>query len=392
MPFGIYVHIPYCLQRCSYCDFATFEVSKMPPLSDYLSLLEQEICQRSFLFKPNVALSTLYFGGGTPSLLAPSEIVSIIRAIEKQGFYLDSNYEMTIEINPATIDHDKLKGFLDSGINRFSVGAQTFNDSLLKSVGRLHDSIQTQETLNLLSSRGVDYSFDLLFALPGQTVESLTRDIDLALGFRPGHISPYCLTVPEGHPLNQNRPTEDVQLVMFDLIRERLVAAGYVQYEISNFALPGKESRHNSLYWNDDPYWGVGLSAHSYLVRDDEPRHIRFWNPPTLDSYRKSVSTNQSPLEKSDCSEHPQIHERLTDFCHTSLRRAKGLDLQLVRTKFGDRNARLVLDKLIVLTKRKLVEGDAAGDRFRLTTSGVLLSNQIFLELTFLSSDLGGQE
>lgn len=392
MPFGIYVHIPYCLQRCSYCDFATFEVSKMPPLSDYLALLEQEIRQRSSLFHRQNTLNTLYFGGGTPSLLSPSEIVSIIRAIEKQGFYLDSNYEMTIEINPATIDHDKLRGFLEAGINRFSVGAQTFNDSLLKSVGRLHDSAQTKETLNLLSSRGVDFSFDLLFALPGQTVESLARDIDLALAFRPGHISPYCLTVPEGHPLNQNRPSEENQILMFDIIRDRLVAAGYIQYEISNFALPGKESRHNSLYWNDDPYWGVGLSAHSYLVRDDEPRHIRFWNPPSLDSYRKSVFENHSPLEKSECSEHPEVHERLTDFCHTSLRRAKGLDLPIVRAKFGDHNAQLVIDKLSALAERELVGTDAAGERAFLTKSGVLLSNQIFLELTFLAADLADQD
>jgi oxygen-independent coproporphyrinogen-3 oxidase len=262
MSFGVYIHIPYCIQRCSYCDFSTYVQTEIMPPERYVGLLLEEMKQHSF-FQPQ-PLDTIYFGGGTPSLIEASLIVSLISELEKRGFGRSPGAEVTIEINPATVDEKKLEVYLQHGINRFSVGAQTFDDRLLKRVKREHNAEQTLQTLKLLKKYDLNFSFDILFALPTQTKDGLLRDLEIAVELGAKHISPYCLTVPSGHPLSKARPSEDDQVEMFNMIRDRLEERGYSQYEISNFAIPGFESRHNNLYWSDDEYWGLGLSAHSY--------------------------------------------------------------------------------------------------------------------------------
>ena len=306
MSFGVYVHIPYCLQRCTYCDFATYEKDKILPSSQYVALIQEEIRQKAAAF-PEKNLSTVYFGGGTPSLLPSSEILTILDELEKQGFKRSPDTEITIEINPATIDEVKLADYRSAGINRFSVGAQTFDDPLLKSVHREHNAAQTRETLQILAGKGLNYSFDLLFALPNQTLEILRRDLEEVLHYLPPHVSPYCLTVPEGHVLSKSRPLEDIQLEMFDMIRTTLEKAGYVRYEISNFARPGFESRHNSLYWEDQPYWGLGLSAHSYMPW--EKFGTRFWNPSAIGAYQQLIEKNrgQQFIPRTDNFFHPRV-------------------------------------------------------------------------------------
>ncbi|MCX7978714.1 MAG: radical SAM family heme chaperone HemW, partial [Bdellovibrionaceae bacterium] len=263
MAFGVYVHVPYCIQRCSYCDFATYEQYSIMPPPQYFSLLWEEIVRKSSLF-PQKKLDTLYFGGGTPSLVDPSLIAGTIKILGDCGFPVGPDTEVTMEVNPATLTPQKMEFYLDIGVNRFSVGAQTFKDSLLKMVKREHSSADTIETLRLLQKYEVNFSFDLLFALPEQTFDDLLYDLKMAIDFAPSHISPYCLTLNDTHPLNKGRPLDDVQVEMFHLISETLTSAGYRRYEISNFCLPQRESRHNMLYWTDQEYWGVGLSAHSY--------------------------------------------------------------------------------------------------------------------------------
>lgn len=390
MKFGVYVHIPYCLQRCTYCDFATYEKSKIFPSNEYVDVLEEEINQRAGYFAPR-PLDTLYFGGGTPSLLPPSEILAVIRSLEKHGYRIHDETEVTIEINPATLTPDKLNQYLDHGINRFSVGAQTFDDRLLKMVHREHNAAQTVETLEILGAKDVNFSFDILFALPTQTLEGVRSDLRRAVEMGAKHISPYCLTVPEGHPLSKGRAPDSEQVEMFDAIYDGLDAAGFSAYEISNFAKPGFESRHNLLYWTDEEYWGIGLSAHSY--RKSEPWGMRFWNVTNINEYRRQVEAQKgqrfdSPNCHRDAAEYEILerHQSLTDFCHTSLRRLEGLRVTELKTKFGVEPTRLAVERLERMkTKGWLVQND---DFYALRRESIVLSNQVFAEMTFLAREL----
>ncbi|MBX2988150.1 MAG: radical SAM family heme chaperone HemW [Bdellovibrionaceae bacterium] len=388
--FGVYIHIPYCLQRCTYCDFATYEQSKIFGSSIYVDLVLEELSQRADFYGPRF-LDTIYFGGGTPSLLPAEEIVSLLKGLEKHGYRRSDKTEVTIEINPATVSQDKLSAYLDAGINRFSVGAQTFDDGLLKMVHREHNSRQTLETLDLLQKRDLNFSFDLLFALPTQTLDGVRRDLEIAIDRGSKHISPYCLTVPSGHPLSKGRAPDEEQAEMFELIRDALVSRGFSPYEISNFSLPGHESRHNLLYWTDEEYWGVGLSAHSYSKR--EVWGTRFWNPSSIGDYRKLIEAHrgrrfQSPRQalSADLSEQLEMHQSLTDFCHTSLRLMRGLKEAELLAKFPSRLTSPVKTRLDRLVKRGLLQ--VIPDGWSLTREGVVLSNLVFSEMTFLKDEL----
>ena len=393
MKFGIYVHIPYCLQRCTYCDFATYERSKIFPSNEYVSVLEAEITQRANYFGPR-PLDTLYFGGGTPSLLPPQEILTVIRSLAKHGYKIQPHTEVTIEINPATIDDSKLRQYLDMGFNRFSVGAQTFDDRLLKMVHREHNARQTVETLELLSSKNLNFSFDLLFALPTQTLEGVREDVRRAIELGASHLSPYCLTVPEGHPLSKGRAPEDEQVEMFELIFSQLESAGFLPYEISNFAKPGFEAQHNLLYWTDEEYWGLGLSAHSY--KKSPPWGTRFWNVSNINEYRTQIErtlgqTFDSPNHDRSEEDYEILkpHQSLTDFCHTSLRLMKGLSLPSLTQKFPEHFVKKAQERLDSMVRRQLLTKTDKGDgTYALTRSGLVVSNRVFAEMTFLSEDV----
>ena len=390
MKFGVYVHIPYCIQRCTYCDFATYEQSKIMAPADYVQLLHEEIRQKRGYYAPR-KLDTLYFGGGTPSLLEPKMIVSIIHELEKHGFTTGPGTEITLEINPATLTREKLKYYVDHGFNRFSVGAQTFDDKLLKMVKREHNAKQTLETLDLLRSFNLNFSFDILFALPTQTLAGLRRDVEIAVEQGSAHISPYCLTVPETHPLAKGRALEDEQVDMFELIASELGQRNFQQYEISNFARPGFESQHNLLYWTDENYWGLGLSAHSYSKHSSWG--TRYWNASTIELYQKQVleqkgqsfATPESQLPENQF-EVLEKHQALTDFCHTSLRLMRGLDERILAERFPANAGASVLSTLQQLADKGLVKNDKG--HWALTQSGLVISNQVFRDLTFLSSDL----
>lgn len=393
MAFGIYVHIPYCLQRCTYCDFATYEQSQIMPPPEYVSLVKEEIRQKSSCFNPKY-LNTIYFGGGTPSLIPAELIVSILNQLTSCGFTRDQQTEITLEINPATVDPKKMELYLSAGINRFSVGAQTFDDALLKSVRREHTALQTKETLTLLKSFGVNFSFDILFALPGQTLSGLEQDLEQVVKFHPQHVSPYCLTVPEGHVLSKIRPLEDVQIKMFDLIAAVLHNADYFRYEISNFCQPRFESKHNSLYWDDQEYWGVGLGSHSYSPQlGQQKQGLRYWNHNSINEYQKQIIKGQgksfsSPEQNLPATQFEwlELHQSVSDFCHISLRRSKGLILDDFVNKFGDSLLSSLRPALAQLVEQDLLQPTALG--WALTDHGLMLSNQVFGSLTFLKDEL----
>jgi oxygen-independent coproporphyrinogen-3 oxidase len=400
---GIYVHIPYCLQICTYCDFVKFESKDLPPPRDYISLLALELSSRREAFAPVATeVHSIYFGGGTPSLFSPQEILSVLDEIEKNGFNFRDRLgkiEITLEINPGTIDLQSLERYLEMGISRFSVGAQTFDESLLAKTGRKHSVQETVETLELLARKGVNYSFDLLFGLPGQTLEGVQSDVRKALTFGPSHISAYNLTVPTGHPLNRGRASDDVQAEMFSLIESELANEGVVRYEVSNFAKPGFESQHNLLYWRDEPYWGLGIGAHSYIPGDGSNGWgARFWNPATIRSYQNELASisgrefwNSLPKERNELL---ALNELLTDFCHTSLRRMNGLSEDMLLKKFGPLLARKI-EKILELRLGPLVERGLViletgkqGRRWRLSPAGLPLADRVFETLTFLKDEI----
>ncbi len=389
MAFGIYVHIPHCLQICPYCDFTKYELGKILSPEAYVNVLKREISERAADINPRV-IDTLYFGGGTPSLLEPKLILALLEELANHGFTLSQDHEFTIEINPGTMDETKLGAYQKLGVNRFSVGAQSFNERLLKVAGRKHSAKETVELLKLLKKHNVNFSFDLLFALPTQTLKELELDVVQALSFEPSHLSAYYLTVPEHHPLARNRAPDEEQAEMFELLNEKLPSAGLDRYEISSFARAGRESKHNNLYWTDQEYWGLGVSAHSYLKRG--PWGMRFWNPTALPEYLRQMSsapvkewTFQTSLPENQ-REMLEAHQALTDFCHVSLRMIRGLDENALRLKFNNQISRNVLDHLAALQADGLVE--EAKPYWRLTQKGRMLANLVFEKLTFLKEEV----
>ncbi len=407
MKFGIYIHIPYCIQRCTYCDFATYEQSSILPPTEYINHLLTEIRFFAPLFIDR-KIDTVYFGGGTPSLIPPQLLKLILDEFKILGFTFSTNLEVTIEINPATVSESNLQQYLKMGINRFSVGAQTFKDSHLKNIGREHNADDTIETLSLLAKYKLNFSFDILFALPRQTKEELQLDLSRVLEFNPHHVSPYCLTVPQSNPLAKNRATDEKQAEMFELIRDFLIQNNFHQYEISNFAKPGFESGHNLLYWQDQPYWGLGLSSHSYenyfssssLKSSKKNWGVRYWNYKSINQYTNwcnSLSSKPNPLSKIDAREEStyeilEMHQSLTDYCHTFLRTSSGINPKKLEQKFGKK----ISDHIAKLIEPLILKGWIFRNKtflsqdfnWSLTDEGVVLSNQVFAELTFLKEDL----
>lgn len=385
MAFGIYIHIPFCLQKCSYCDFVTMDWNDGANEAQYLELLLQEIRQRSpWVGKRKV--STIYFGGGTPSLLPISSIVSLLSELEKCGLDTGEVQELSIEINPGTMTSQQMSAALEKGFTRFSVGAQSFNDQFLNLVGRKHTAEDTRSTLRTLESLGAHYSFDLLFGLPGQTVADVLQDISELSHFSPDHLSAYCLTVPKNHPLSQGQPKDQEQVEMFLTLEDQLKELGLLRYELSNYARPGRESKHNQLYWTDQEYWGLGVGAHSYF--HNLPWGLRYWNPSNLKAYKKQTLTKpwQPTQLPSSQLEKLSIAQSLTDFCHTSFRLKRGLRKNDLEQKFS----KIALDRVASDLKPALERGwvQVTSDGWTLSQRGLMVYNQVLQCITYLSEEL----
>ncbi len=354
-------------------------------VDEYLQLLFKEV----EAFAGTIQPTTIYLGGGTPSLLTATQIVTLFERLENAGLF-KSPKEITIEVDPNAIDSERLEAYKELGIHRISLGAQSLNSTLLQNIGRGHKANDVRNAVELVKKYGFEFSLDLLFALPNQSHSDLSLDIDQILDLNPDHISAYILNLPEWHKWNSTRPSDEAQSKMFLLVNEKLKEHGYVRYEISNFSRPGKESKHNQLYWDNSPYLGLGLGAHSYLNSSDFG--TRFWNPRTFPLYEKSISIlekngvtkNLSHLD-SKSYEKLTIYEALTEYCYTRLRTASGLSRNAMTKRFGGTVARFIHDLLSPHIKNGRITQIQGS--YILTNQGILVSNEIFRDLTFPNGD-----
>jgi len=281
--FSLYVHIPWCQSKCPYCDFNSHAASSWPE-ADYTRALISELEHRVRAAPySGERLKTIFFGGGTPSLFDPKSIAEIIDASNRLCG-IEADAEITLEANPGTVDAAKLSGMRAAGVNRISFGAQSFNPTTLKFLGRIHSADETRAAATMAHRAGFDrLNLDLIFAVPGQTVADVLFDIESVAALEPDHISAYNLTFEEGTAfftdLKRGRITQlptDEQAAMYQTVREEIPRRGYAMYEISNYAAPGHEARHNLTYWHGETYLGIGAGAHSFARIDNGGR--RWWN------------------------------------------------------------------------------------------------------------------
>lgn len=374
---GIYIHIPFCRSRCSYCDFAT-GIYERSLAERYVQAVVKEILGWREIETP-AEVDTIYFGGGTPSLLSASQVAQILDAVSSR-FNVHDQPEVTMEMNPGTVTPELLQAFREStshmGINRASFGAQTFDDRELARLGRSHNAHDTRQTFHHLRAAGFDnISFDLIAGLPGQTLETWGRNLDEALALRPEHLSFYLLEVHEGTPLSEHirrgmqpQPDDDLAARMYEVMLDRAGAAGYSHYEISNLCLPGYESRHNTKYWCGAPYYGFGCSSHSFDGR------LRRWsNERAVARYTNSIEMEQSPVvERVNLTESDAQAEAV----FLGLRLMRGLNAAKYQESFGVDLLDVHSDEWSRFREAGLIEFD--GDLIKLTRSGALLSNEVF--------------
>jgi len=375
-PAGIYIHIPFCKSRCSYCDFAT-GLYQTELAERYVQAVIVDL-QTTRADELSRSVDTIYFGGGTPSMLSSDQIERILAVVHRR-FQIDSKAEVTIEINPGSVTKTKLKEFRKLGINRASFGAQTFHDDELARLGRSHSAGDTLRTFEYLRAADFDnISFDLIAGLPGQAMIQWQENVDRSLGLRPEHLSFYLLEVHSNTPLAQHiergmqpKPDDDLAAEMYKWMLERACDAGYEHYEISNLCLPGFESRHNTKYWQGNAYYGFGCSAHSF-----DGRTLRWSNERDVAAYVNAIENKQTPIvEQTQLSD----NERRAEAVFLGMRLMKGVDTREYEQSFGVDLRVEHNEDLSRFYEAGLIEFD--GDVLRLTRAGALMSNEVFAAL-----------
>lgn len=369
----IYIHIPFCRRKCGYCSFYSQIISQKKK-NDFIVLLLEEIKLRKKRF--NIQPKTIYFGGGTPSLLSAEELGKILSKFE-----FTDECEISLEINPTNINEAYSRELAGTSINRISFGVQSFIDNELILLGRLHDSERVYTAYELLRNSGFkNVSFDLIYGLPNQTIADVAFSLERMIELAPEHISTYCLSLGKDVPLYKKRsqiPDDETVSEFYSLIREKLISAGYKQYEISNFSKSGFESKHNLCYWSDKSYLGFGPSAAGYLniCHPKRSRRIfRYTNPTDPGKYSDNIKTckiikNTESLTNAD-------HEK--EFIFLSLRKTEGMNLKEFQKNFQTNfleKYEKIIDKYL---RNKYLEIE---DEFiRLTAKAYFVSNEIFSE------------
>lgn len=371
-PRAAYVHIPFCEHICYYCDFNKVFL-KNQPVAEYLDALEREI-ELTLQQYPTDRLETIFIGGGTPTALNEQQMQRLMDIISKHLLPLtDETLEYTVESNPDGVSPEKLDIMKAGGVNRVSFGVQSFDDGLLERIGRTHREAKVAETLDEAAKRFDNISVDLMFGLPNQTLEQVKYDVERALRLPITHISSYSLIL-EPHTVFaiQERkgklplPTQDLEAEMYRLMIETIEAGGLNQYEISNFSLPGKESRHNRVYWENDEYYGFGAGSHSYI---DQTRRANIAPIPHYIKAEGLPVRNETPLTRV---------ERMEEEMFLGLRMKQGVSIEHFEQKYG-----IALDAAFGKTITKLLPRglvERTDTHLRLTEAGVPLANEVFAE------------
>lgn len=368
---GLYIHIPFCASRCIYCAF--YSTVKHGQRSAYIDSLIHEMQLRTdFLPQGNDAtINTIYIGGGTPSQISRTDIDRLFNNIYK--VYGCKSSETTVEVNPDDVDANLVRCLVNNGVNRVSMGAQTFDDERLRWLHRRHSSKQVYEAVDCLRHGGIArISVDLMYGFPNQTAEQWQYDIDEVIKLGVEHVSAYSLMYEEGtslyrllekHEIKEN--DEELSLLMYNMLVEQLRSAGYEHYEVSNFALPGCRAQHNSSYWNDTPYIGLGAAAHSYN------RSVRQWNVSDIDAYMEAINEGRVPFEQ----ERIDADTHYDDLVTTALRTSDGLDLTMLSAQHQDYLLKMAQPYL--LAKRM----ERKGNRIRICENSFMISDMIMSDL-----------
>lgn len=373
---GIYIHIPFCKQRCNYCAFYSSTLYNIK--EEYTNAVCQELRMRKE-YTGNDTIATIYFGGGTPSTLSAEQLHKICDTIYST-YNIAETPEVTIECNPDDLTPQFLEQLRRLPFNRISMGVQSFNDTQLKRLGRRHTAEGARQAVANARAAGYsNISIDLMFALPGSTAEDWQHDLESAIKLKPEHLSAYNLMYEEGTPLYRalqrgdfEELSEDENVTQFRMLITAMKNAGYRHYEISNFALPGRESRHNSSYWNDTPYIGCGAAAHSYNGTSRE------WNIADIKAYIEGINSGKRNFE----IEHLTEEEHYNDTILTRLRAAEGLPLKWMKEKFSKKLNTYMLraaEKEVALGNLKV-----EGENLSLTEKGIFISDAVIRELIYV--------
>ncbi len=374
---GLYLHLPFCLRKCAYCDFASLaldDAGGMPAARRYLEALFIEIDRRAMSDEFYGAwVRTVYFGGGTPTILPPDWIGELLTRL-RHRFPFEAHAEITIEANPGTVDDAKIAALLAAGINRLSLGVQSFSDEVLCTLGRVHSAAEARDAVSAARAAGcTNLSLDLMFGIPEQTMDQWRDTLRQALDARPEHISLYALSVEPGTPLSRSisagdlpPPDDDLAADMYEAARETLARAGYEHYEISNFARPGSQCRHNRIYWADEEYLGLGASAHSFCGG------IRWNNSADAEVYVQWIERGRLPVVRAEAL---SALDRAREMLMLGLRRAEGLSWAEVAERcevsaeeaFASETGRLCREGLLVIENGLL----------RIPPARWLLSNEV---------------
>ncbi len=369
---GIYIHIPFCIKKCEYCDFVSY-CNKEKYVPQYINALKKEIKNN---INKEYKITTIYIGGGTPSSIEENYIADIIETIKlnmnDENLKEFKNVEVTIEVNPGTVTEKKLETYKEIGINRLSIGLQETHDELLKSIGRIHTYEEFLKTYNLARKIGFNnINVDLMIALPNQTIQDIKENLEKIIKLNPEHISVYSLILEEGTPFynkyNENKirlPDEELERNMYWYVKNTLENNGYIHYEISNFSKKGFESKHNMNCWNQEEYFGFGVAAHSYNNK------IRYSNTNSIEEYIKG--SNKIIHEKQT------LEDMQKEYMLLGLRKIEGINIQKFKNKFAQNPIFIFKEQLSKLVDEELIIVD--GNEIKLTNKGLDLANIVWEE------------
>lgn len=363
---GLYIHIPFCIKKCKYCDFVSFS-NKMNIVEEYIEVLKQEIEKAKI---ENKKITTIYFGGGTPSAIDAKYIQEILDKIRDK--WNIENAEITIEVNPGTVDVSKLEDYLKMGINRLSIGLQSTSNMLLKLIGRIHTYEEFLSSYEIARKVGFsNINVDLMIGLPTQNLTDVEEDLKKILELNPEHISIYSLIIEANTPIEKEikekrmyLPSEDAERKMYWKVKENLEQSGYIHYEISNFSKPNYMSKHNSNCWNQKEYIGFGLAAHSYINGE------RKSNTENLEEYILQKGAKKTVHEKQD------IDAMQKEFMMLGLRKIEGVSISDFKNKFVENPIFIFRQELDTLVKQELIEIEE--DNIKLTNKGIDFANVVW--------------